>query len=88
MFQQVYHKSKLHTAVSIIELIYHATVRDVRKAHGNALMAIGLNILQALVFLAAFYVMFSVLGTRYSGCAVRRCAVIFYSISCRGSSCF
>ena len=70
MFQQVYHrKSKLHAAVSILELIYHATVRDVRKSHGNAFMAIGLNILQALVFLATFYVMFNVLGLR--GAALR-----------------
>ena len=69
MFQQIKQRSKLQTAVSILELIYHATVRDVRKAHGNALVAIGLNILQALVFLAAFYVMFSVLGLR--GTALR-----------------
>lgn len=66
MFQQTQPKSRLHTAVSILELIYHATVRDVRKGHGNAFMAIALNILQALVFLATFYVMFSVLGLRRS----------------------
>ncbi len=69
MFQQIKQRSTLQTAVSILELIYHATVRDVRKTHGNALLAIGLNILQALVFLAAFYVMFSVLGLR--GAALR-----------------
>ncbi len=69
MFQQVRRKSTLLTAVSILELIYHATVRDVRKRHGNALMALGVNILQALVFLLTFYVMFSVLGLR--GAALR-----------------
>ncbi|MBZ8117795.1 ABC transporter permease [Roseovarius sp. LXJ103] len=69
MFQQVKPKSTLHTAVSILELIYHATVRDVRKGHGNALMALALNILQAVVFIAAFYVMFSLLGLR--GAALR-----------------
>lgn len=69
MFQQIHHRSKLNSAVSILELIYHATVRDVRKTHGNAFMAIGLNVLQALVFLAAFYVMFTVLGLR--GAALR-----------------
>ncbi|MEI4261698.1 ABC transporter permease [Roseovarius sp. D0-M9] len=69
MFQQTHHRSKLHSAVSILELIYHATVRDVRKTHGNALVALGLNILQTLVFLAAFYVMFSILGLR--GAALR-----------------
>ncbi|RKF16253.1 ABC transporter permease [Roseovarius spongiae] len=69
MFQAAKPKSKLQTAISIAELIYHATVRSVRKGHGNALMAIGLNILQALVFIATFYVMFAVLGLR--GAALR-----------------
>ncbi len=69
MFQQVKPKSTVHSAVSILELIYHATVRDVRKGHGNALMALALNILQAVVFIAAFYVMFSLLGLR--GAALR-----------------
>ncbi|PVA10035.1 ABC transporter permease [Pelagivirga sediminicola] len=75
MFQQTKPKSTLQTAVSILELIYHATVRDVRKAHGNALMAIGLNILQTMVFLATFYVMFSVLGLR--GAALRGDFVLY-----------
>lgn len=75
MFQQVRQKSKLHTAVSILELMYHATVRDVRKSHGNALMAIGINILQTLVFLVTFYVMFSVLGLR--GAALRGDFVLY-----------
>ncbi|MCZ4353366.1 ABC transporter permease [Roseovarius aestuarii] len=69
MFQQVKPKSKLHAAISILELIYHATVRDVRKGHGNAFMAIALNVLQALVFVMTFYVMFSILGLR--GAALR-----------------
>ena len=69
MFEQVTRRSKLHSAVSIAELIYHATVRDVRKGHGNALMAIGLNVLQAVIFIATFYVMFSLLGLR--GAALR-----------------
>ncbi|MEB8389281.1 ABC transporter permease [Rhodobacteraceae bacterium KMM 6894] len=69
MFQQVKPRSNLHAAASILTLIYHATVRDVRKGHGNAIIAIALNILQALVFVAAFFVMFSILGLR--GAALR-----------------
>ncbi len=53
-------------AVGVLELIYHNTVRNVRKTHSNALMAIGLNILQTVVFVGAFYIMFSVLGLRGS----------------------
>ncbi|MDX1294122.1 ABC transporter permease [Roseovarius sp. ZX-A-9] len=66
MFQQAKPKSTLQSAISLAELIYHATVRDVRKAHGNALMALGLNLLQAVVFIASFFIMFSILGLRGS----------------------
>lgn len=69
MFQQVQSRTTFQSALAILELIYHATVRNVRKGHGNALLAIGLNVLQALVFIGTFYVMFSVLGLR--GAALR-----------------
>lgn len=69
MFVQTKPRSALQSAIAIFELIYHATVREVRKGHGNALMAIALNIIQALVFIATFYVMFSILGLR--GAALR-----------------
>lgn len=75
MFQQTKRRSTLQSAIAILELIYHATVREVRKGHGNALMAIGLNLLQALVFLATFYLMFSVLGLR--GAALRGDFVLY-----------
>jgi len=64
MFQNVRPRSTLHSAIALVELIYHATVRSVRKSHGNALWAIGSNMLQAIIFVVAFYVMFSVLGLR------------------------
>lgn len=70
MFQQrPAQPTGLVSALTILELIYHATVRSVRKAHGNALMAIIINMLQVAIFVLAFYVMFSVLGLR--GAAVR-----------------
>jgi len=69
MFQQTRPKSALHSAIVIAELIYHSTVRFVRKGHGNALIAIGINMLQVVIFVMAFYVMFSVLGLR--GAALR-----------------
>jgi len=69
MFQQVKPKSRLQSAISILELIYHSVVRDVRKGHGNALMALGVNLFQAVLFVAAFYLMFSLLGLR--GAALR-----------------
>ncbi|WP_306151274.1 ABC transporter permease [Roseovarius sp. MMSF_3281] len=64
MFQNVRPKSKLHSAIALVELIYHATVRSVRKSHGNALWALGSNMMQAVIFVMAFYVMFSILGLK------------------------
>lgn len=62
-------RSGIGTAISIAELVYHSIVRQVRKQHNNAFAAIGLNILQAVVFVGVFYVMFSILGLR--GSAIR-----------------
>ncbi len=44
------------------ELIYHTIVRNIRKGHGNALWALVSNMLQAVVFILAFYVMFWLMG--------------------------
>ena len=64
MFQHVKPRSKLHSAVSIVELIYHSAVRDVRKGHGNAFWALASNILTTVIFVLAFYLMFTVLGLK------------------------
>lgn len=46
------------------EMIYHATVRDLRQGHGNAVIALVLNIMTAVIMVLAFYLMFTVLGIR------------------------
>lgn len=69
MFKQHRKKSTLRTVITIFELIFHSIVRSVRSTHNNAFMAIALNMLQTVMFVAAFYVMFTVLGLR--GNAVR-----------------
>ena len=56
----------LSSALAIAELIYHSIVRSVRKQHNNAFVAIALNVMQTVLFLAAFYIMFSILGLRGS----------------------
>lgn len=66
MFQQNVRQTKLGGALTMFELIFHSIVRDVRAKHNNAFIAIGLNMLQVLVFVMAFYVMFTVLGLRSS----------------------
>lgn len=65
MFQQrPLRRSGLAATFTIFELIYHSTVRSVRKTHGNAMMALVMNMLQVAIFVLAFYVLFSVLGLR------------------------
>lgn len=61
--------SGFRSALTILELIYHSIVRSVRKTHNNAFAAIFFNVLQMLVFVLAFFVMFSLLGLR--GSAIR-----------------
>ena len=64
MFQNTRKKSTIASALTIAELIYHSIVRDIRKDHNNALWAIGSNMLTAVLFVLAFYIMFSMLGLK------------------------
>lgn len=69
MFIQARKPSSLASMVQIFGLIHHATVARVRKAHGNAIIGLLVEILQTIIFLAAFYLMFTVLSMR--GSAIR-----------------
>lgn len=53
----------------MLGLIYHSIVREVRKDHRNAVVGLLMNMLQTVIFVAAFYFMFTVLGLR--GNAIR-----------------
>src|SRR6056297_479903 len=64
MFKTVRPSSSLHSAVAILELIYHATVRSIRQQHGNAIVALGVNILTVIIMVLAFYLFFTVLGLK------------------------
>jgi len=69
MFQTRAPKSNFQVAIGILELIYHATVRSVRKTHGNAIIGLLMSMMQTMILIAVFFVMFSVLGLR--GNAIR-----------------
>lgn len=58
--------SGIGSALNMAELVYHSVVRSVRKQHNNAFVAILTNMMQAMLFVAAFYIMFSILGARGS----------------------
>ncbi|MFZ1468972.1 MAG: ABC transporter permease [Paracoccaceae bacterium] len=61
---QVRRSSRAQTALEFLELIYHATIRNLRKSHGNAVYGLVMNVVQAALILAIFVVMFSVLGMK------------------------
>jgi ABC-type multidrug transport system permease subunit len=61
---------------------YHASVRKVRKTHGNAVVAIGMSLFQSVLFVAAFYLMFTIIGARTM--AIRGDFMLYL---CPGSSC-
>jgi ABC-type polysaccharide/polyol phosphate export permease len=62
-------RTRTRSAFSMLDLIYHSIVRDVRKDHSNALIGLIMNIMKTVVFVITFYFMFSVLGLR--GSAIR-----------------
>lgn len=75
MFQKTVPTNRASSAVNILELIYHNTVRAIRKSHGNAFMSIAVSVFQSLMFVLFFYIMFSIMGLK--GLALRGDFVIF-----------
>ncbi|KUP94899.1 ABC transporter permease [Tritonibacter horizontis] len=69
MFQYRTDRSALSRAITLGEVVFHSIVRSVRSKHNNAFVALGMNIVQAVMFVMFFYFMFSVLGMR--GGAIR-----------------
>lgn len=69
MFEVRKQRSNLQVLLSLADLTYITAVRKVRQAHANAIVGILMNIFQAVLFVAAFYLMFALLGVR--GAAVR-----------------
>ena len=69
MFEARRSQSSISGAFNLLSVIYHATVRNVRKSHRNPLLSLLTNIFQTVLFVAAFYFMFTILGMR--GAAIR-----------------
>ena len=62
-------KSLIFGAYRLVDLIFHNTVRSIRKGHRDAFFAILTNIVQTLVMVAAFYLFLDLVGLR--GMAIR-----------------
>lgn len=69
MFRTEVRKTPARTAFAMLELIFHASVRSVRKSHGNAIIGLLMNLVQMVLMIVVFYVMFDLLGMR--GNAIR-----------------
>lgn len=69
MFQATRSSTNRRTLFGTLDLVFHATVHNIRKTHRNALAGLMLNIAQNAILLATFYLMFSFLGVR--GTAIR-----------------
>ncbi len=64
MFEVKVNRTRAEAATSMLAVIYHATVFDLRKSHPNAVIGLLINIIQSLLMVAIFFVMMSVLGLR------------------------
>ncbi|WP_339108946.1 ABC transporter permease [Thioclava sp. GXIMD4216] len=62
MFRAQQSNSTIGSTFSLLELIYHATVRQIRKTHGNALVGLLMNMMQTMILVFTFYVMYALLG--------------------------
>jgi len=69
MFRTEVRKTPARSGLAMLELIFHASVRHVRKSHGNAVIGLLMNVMQTVLLIVVFFVMFDVLGMR--GNAIR-----------------
>ncbi|MEI4485468.1 ABC transporter permease [Frigidibacter sp. MR17.14] len=69
MFYAPRRTGTLATALSVGELIFHSTVRAIRKGHGNAVYGLLMNVLQTAALLLVFYLLMTMMRMR--GSAIR-----------------
>jgi ABC-type polysaccharide/polyol phosphate export permease len=66
MFERRRHRTRIGGGLGLLALIYHATVRQMRKGNRNALLGLLTNMVQAVVMLVGFMLMFQAMGIRGS----------------------
>jgi len=64
MFRPAARRSNAASAFVMMELIFHAAVRSIRKSHGNAVVGLLMSIVQSVLMVLIFYVMLTLLGGR------------------------
>lgn len=75
MFGTKRSETMFSSAGAIAALVYHNTVRSIRKGHSHAALSLFSNIAQSLLFVAVFFVLFDILGLR--GSAIRGDFLLF-----------
>lgn len=64
MFETRRTTSTLGSVLTTFELIYHNTVRHMRRGHSNALIGLAMDMMQTVILVLVFYMMFTVLEIR------------------------
>lgn len=59
-------RNMLEAALAQLMLIYHQTVFNLRRGHRNAIVGLALTVLQSMMMIAAFMVLFLFMGLRSS----------------------
>lgn len=54
--------SRMRTGFELLELIFHATARQLRKSHGNAVYGMVMSVIRSALVLGIFVAMFYILG--------------------------
>lgn len=64
MFRPEVKRSRLGIAFGMLELIFHASVRSVRKQHGNAVVGLLMNIVQSVLMVVIMVFIMNLMGAR------------------------
>ena len=75
MFQPNVRTSSITSGMALLELIFHASVRNIRKSNGNAVLGLLMSIVQSVIMVAIMVFLFDILGMR--GNAVRGDFVLY-----------
>lgn len=70
MFRPATPTTRIGSALGVLELIFHASVRHIRKQNGNAIVGLLVSIAQSLVGIGVMILMFNLIG-RSMGTQVR-----------------
>ena len=66
MFRIEQNQSAPARTFRLLELIFHAAVRNIRKSHGSAVMGLVMHLVQSIMMILIFLFVFDLMGARSS----------------------